>query len=76
MLEWSPTTSSPPPAYNYGTLDTGQTASQAFTLTNNSNKKASGALTITLTLTAGAAAFTDLAPARIPIIMGKLDALR
>jgi hypothetical protein len=54
VLSWAPSSAG---TYNYGTLTAGQTASQAFTLTN-SGGKATAVLKITLT---GAAAFTKTA---------------
>ena len=47
MLGWSPTTSSPPAAYDYGTLSLGATPSVTFTLAN-SGGSASGALAVAL----------------------------
>ena len=52
MLNWSPTTS--PGTYNFGTLNAGQTLSQAFTLTNSGSGSTS-ALTVKLT---GSGAFS------------------
>jgi uncharacterized repeat protein (TIGR01451 family) len=54
-LSWSPTTSVG--AYNYGTLEAGQTSSVTFTL-KNSGGSATAALTISLT---GSGAFTKTA---------------
>ena len=47
MPGWSPTTSSPPAAYDYGTLSLGATPSVTFTLAN-SGGSASGALAVAL----------------------------
>jgi Glycine rich protein len=55
-IAWSPTTSSPPPTYDYGTISSG-TASKTFTLTN-SGGTATSALKVTLTLASGSSGFT------------------
>jgi hypothetical protein len=56
-IGWSPTTSSPPPAYDYGSVDPAQPTSQTFTLTN-SGGSATGMVTISLS---GSTTFTKTA---------------